>query len=392
VKSCEKNKSTKGKLMIPSKLVVDTANIQFPPYCYLRPDKQSYNGLSEEGKASTLDILHRIGSGDIDEINKAISDSKINIIQGKTLQLTDWTERKERVKTMLGNQPADIVLLQEVSRNKECQLATLDDIADPNIFVIDNYSEFGLKLDKLEDQQLEDVLKRGTGILRNKDLHANNRSEIALTLAKKGKTQTRRACITEFSKFVDDTEIKVRAVSVHITGFWSGAVKNLADMRAKLDENPDNQKMQIAFKKAEAAYNEFLASYNEGVKELTHYLNTLEQNDTFEITLVGGDFNFDPISGDGAVETLECTPFSTSQNKTGILQNFGYSVTDSIEATEGKRRLDYVAYKLSERMQEKFNVTVASHNRENNTGGFLSDHAFVRTEFTFTPKANNASC
>lgn len=73
-------------------LSVVTANVQFAPYCYLRPDTKQYIGLSEAGKLSVMDIMSRIKSKTITP-EEGTAEGKRNIMEGKTLEYTDWSSR-----------------------------------------------------------------------------------------------------------------------------------------------------------------------------------------------------------------------------------------------------------------------------------------------------------
>ncbi len=373
---------------------IDTTNVQFPPYCYLRPDTKTYIGLSEEGKESVKDIMSRMASKTITPA-QATAEGKKNVITGEARKFYDWNERSKRIREMLNSDPADVILLQEVNKaSGNDDLSTLDDIFQETNFEVAKYSVFTLQLENPDDQPLENILKRGTAVALGKSAKMQSCDSIELTLAKNGgkKIQTRAASVVNFTTNVLGRELKVRAVSVHITGFWSKAASNLKDIKGKIEKIGDaDPKLSIQYGKAILSFEEFVEQCQEGNNELRHYLKSLEMLDACDITLVGGDFNFDPLSGDGVVEAESLSrglrPLSTCQDQIGILQEHGYMVDESKTTSQGgERRLDYVAIKLGDRVRDLFDVKVKSHNLENKTGGFVSDHSFVRTELEFSLK------
>jgi hypothetical protein len=370
-----------------STINIISANVQFPPYCYLRPDTKNYIGLSEAGKASVIDIMTRIGNKTVTPA-QGTAEGKANIIAGKTLELTDWSERSKRVSQMFVDNPVDIVLLQEVSKNKEHKLSTLDDIFDETDYSVAQYSNFPLKLQNKEDQAIENILQRGTAVAVRENIHLDSTGCIELTLHKNQgkKIQTRAASIATFTTDVQGVALKVRAVSVHITGYASWAVKNMKDAEGKVRVNPEDTELQKKLASAQKSFREFLESCNEGIGELTHYLNELKKDDSFDIDLIGGDFNFDSITSDGVAEVEILKPLTSCGGKEGILQQFGYQLNDSLEPTNGARRIDYTAVKLSEKVKQLFEIQVSSRNLVSRGEGFVSDHSFVNTEISFKMK------
>ena len=259
-----------------STLTIDVANVQFAPYCYLRPNTKTYRGLSEAGIASVKDIMGRIARKEISG-DEGTREGKANVMNGKTLEFTDWTERSKRVREALTNNPADVVLLQEVSQNRAHKLATIDDIIEDSCFTTAKYSNFPLKLVDEEEHKLEEVLQRGTAVALHKNIVKETDDSIAITLNKNGgkKIQTRQASIATFTLNVHGTELKVRAVSVHITGYSSWDLKNRPDLPAKIAANPDDVKLKKGLENANIAFE----CCKEGMNELTHYLNELDRED-----------------------------------------------------------------------------------------------------------------
>ncbi len=372
-------------------ITIDLANIQFPHYCWSRWTA----GLSDAGLAEKARIEALIKDKTI-TFAQGVEMVVNGVRTGESDQYHDWPQRCKRVRATLSRDPAHAVLFQEVSFNgsadedkslRSC-VSTLGNVVFGTLFKPMQYTVFPVVFKDPKLQSLEERLKRGNAVVVRGDVAVVSTDSVQYTIESEKKTQTRGAAVATFKTHVLGQEILVRAVSVQISGYWEGALENLkkaqAEVAAAGDAATDKQKVNL--EKAKASYQQYLVDYTDGTHELKHYLSEIDKNTTADVTVIGGDFNFCPVKGDSAVES-GLQPRSTTGGQQGVLQSFGYTVDETFrDPTQNKRSIDFAAVKLSEVAAKKFSVEISTRILPNAVEGYVSDHAFVRTQISFASK------
>ncbi len=303
----------------------------------------------------------------------------------------DWPERVVRVRDILLKRPLDAVLFQEVSykegedhsKNITNCVSTLGNVLLGTNMKLAQYCPFGISFKDEADRVLEERLQRGNAVVVGEGNISTNAARIDFVVETDAKRQVRAAAVTTFKTRVLGEEIFVRAVSVQVKGYWSGAYRNLQACRDEVSwaGNKPSEDLLKKLQKAESSYETFKTDYNVGNQELISYLENLALDNTPDLTIFGGDFNFCKVSGDGVVE-------SGLETRTAILQRFGYTVDEKFSApTQGKRTLDYIAFKLGETAKDRFNVVAKLSLIEQDGGDYVSDHGFVALTLNFSTKS-----